>query len=618
MPKSRHRRSTIPKALKKTLSAGQKASPGLSAPGVLAILKEGHADRALALAEQILIARPHDVDLLHIAGVAATRCRRFDAAQRHLLRASELRPGDSAIWVNRGLAQSEAGEAIRAAQSYKRACSIDPSDANAFYNLGNALNRLEDHRGAVQAYRRALDLGGQGRADLWNNLGGALASISRHEEAVSAYRSALGLDPDATEVMKNLSLSLIKTNRSDEALEWIERARQRDQHHPDWHPRLVALRMQGRVAEALAELDSMPSSERGSDFHHLRGVLLSDLGHYAQSMLSYLKALSEDRDDPETRFSRSLLLLLQGEFATGWLEYEWRWQSEEMRASARHFSAPAWRGEADLKGKTVLLYAEQGSGDTLQFVRYVATVVAAGARVILEVQAPLLNLIKNSFGENVHVVPAQSVLPPFDFHCPLMSLPYACRRLVGPAPLNVGPYLHIDSAKRDAWARALGTRRLPRVGLVWRGNAKHLNDHNRSISLDLLLAALPEGIDYFTLQKGLTDEERALLSRRSDVRCLDDELTDYGETGAAMQQLDLIISVDTSVAHLAGALDAPCWIMLPFSPDFRWLLGRSDSPWYPSVRLFRQKERRNWSSVLADISAELNKSISSISHEVAA
>jgi hypothetical protein len=313
-----------------------------------------------------------------------------------------------------------------------------------------------------------------------------------------------------------------------------------------------------------------------------------------------------------------MLLLLQGEFATGWQEYECRWQTEEISASARHFSVPAWRGESDLKGKTVLLYAEQGSGDTLQFVRYVATVVAAGARVILEVQAPLLNLIKNSFGGNVQVVSAQSVLPPFDFHCPLMSLPYACRRLVGSAPLNVGRYLHIDSGNRDSWARALGTRRLPRVGLVWRGNSKHLNDHNRSISIQLLLNALPKGVDYFTLQKGLTDAERGLLVGRSDIRCLDDELTDYGETGAAMQQLDLIISVDTSVAHLAGALDVPCWVMLPFSPDFRWLLGRSDSPWYPSMRLFRQSERGDWSSVLAEISAEVSKFILSNSHGIAA
>jgi len=605
MPKSRHR-SVRPPPRGQPLSGHRRTEDArISTESILGVLRAGDAPRALELALAGLGSRSTDPDLLHIAGVAATRCGQHERAVEFLTGASASRPNDAAIRVNLGLAQTAVGDHQGAAQSYKRACDLVPSDANAFYNLGNALSRLEDHKAAVEAYRRAISLGAKDRADCWNNLGGALASLARHEAAVDAYRNALAIAPEHVDALNNLSVSLLKINLPDEAIKLIERARELGGSKSDWQPRVVALRGTGLVEEALEEIDQVLRLGPDVDAYHLRGVLLSELGRYPSAMLSYLQALRIDPEHAETRFSRSLQLLQHREFGTGWEEYEWRWETEELRTARRRYSEPAWRGEFPIDGKTVLLYAEQGQGDTIQFVRYVQDVLELGARVVLEVQPSLVKLVRASVDPSVTVVAAQSPLPAFEAHCPLLSLPFALRKSRGPQPLSVDAYLRPDSELARAWQTELGSKSRLQVGLVWRGNPKHRNDRNRSLALRSLLPALPVGPDYIVLQQSLTEDENVLLSERLDLRPVARDLGDFADTAALCSQLDLVLSVDTSVAHLAGAMDVPCWLMLPFNPDFRWLLGRSDTPWYPSMRLFRQKSRGDWSTVLAEVAQEL-------------
>lgn len=607
MPKSRHRKHRPLASQRPTSPPRSRSAEPSVIEQVLSVLRSGDAPRALALAEGLLGADPADPDLLHIAGVAATRCQQTEQAVGYLTAAARIRPMDPSIRVNLGLAQSAAGDHPGAAQSHKRACDLAPGDANAFYNLGNVLSRLDDHRGAVTAYRMAIERGAEGRADCWNNLGGALASISQHEQAVEAYQRAIALVPDHVEALNNLSLSLLKTNRADEALLLIDRVQALGGAQGDWVPRLVALRDQGLTEQALAGVDEVLRTTPEPDAYHLRGLLLNELGRYPAAMLSYLQALRLDPEHAETRLSRAIQLLQQGEYAIGWEEYEWRWRAEELSPSERRFAAPSWRGEFPIAGKVILLHAEQGQGDTLQFVRYVDAVLSLDSKVVLEVQASLVELCRQSYGDRLTVIAAGSPLPPFDAHCPLLSLPFALRHERGSQPLSVEGYLQADPARLGRLSDLVAEPSILRVGLVWRGNPKHRNDRNRSLTLASLLPSLPLGPDYVVLQQSVTEAEQTLLAQRPDIRLTGHRLNDFSETAALCATLSLVLSVDTSVAHLAGALGVPCWVMLPFNPDFRWLLRRGDTPWYPSMRLLRQSTRGDWSNVLGEVRVDLGR-----------
>jgi hypothetical protein len=361
----------------------------------------------------------------------------------------------------------------------------------------------------------------------------------------------------------------------------------------------VTLHKLRRFEQALASYDlALASRPDYTEALVNRGVTLSDLMRFDEALASYDQAIALRPDDADAHFFKSLSSLVTGDFERGWIEYEWRRKAPSARITARQFSKPLWRGEEDIAGRTILLHSEQGFGDTIQFCRYVPLVAARGARVILEVEEPLCELMTSLAGAT-EVIAKGDPRPDFDWHCPLPSLPLAFKTRLETIPSDV-PYLRVPKqALKQApehWDALLGSGRAPRIGLAWAGNAKHVRDIERSIRLRDLLPLLDIDARFVSLQKEVRDGDAQMLAR-CNVRRFGGKFGDFSDTAALISQLDLVISVDTAVAHLAGALGKPVWILLTHAPDWRWLLERDHSPWYPSARLFRQSETREWGSV---------------------
>jgi tetratricopeptide (TPR) repeat protein len=339
--------------------------------------------------------------------------------------------------------------------------------------------------------------------------------------------------------------------------------------------------------------------------HTSLGVTLHALKRFDEELRCYERALAVRPDFVEAHYNRALCRLLIGDFDRGWAEHEWRWQTEQFKHSRGNFVQPQWTGSQEIGGKTILLHAEQGFGDTIQFCRYAPRVAALGARVILAVQGPLRDLLQSLDGV-AQVMARGDALPPFDLHCPFLSLPLVFGSRLDTIPHET-PYLRVSAQAAANWGARLPPKTRPRLGLAWSGRPEHNNDLNRSIDLASFLSPL-QGIDatLVSLQREVRAADAVVLQERSDVIHFGQELKDFSDTAALAANMDLVIAVDTSVAHLAGALAKPVWILLPFVPDWRWLLDRDDSPWYPTARLFRQDDSRRWDSVFARLRAALD------------
>jgi tetratricopeptide (TPR) repeat protein len=338
--------------------------------------------------------------------------------------------------------------------------------------------------------------------------------------------------------------------------------------------------------------------------HCNRGVTLQDFRRFDEALACYERARATRPDFADAHYNEALCRLLVGDLKRGFDRHEWRWETAQHRSFKRNFSQTLWTGAQDLSGKTILLHAEQGLGDTIQFCRYAPLVAARGACVVLEVQEPLRALMATLPGD-ARMVARGEPLPDFDLHCPLLSLPRSLATELATIP-RVTPYLRAAADGAAKWNGRLGVRDRPRIGVAWSGRPSHKNDHNRSIDLAAFLQGFA-GIDatIVSLQREVRDADLATLRERGDVVHFGEELKDFSDTAALIANLDLVVAVDTSVAHLAGALAKPVWVLLPFIPDWRWLLDRDDSPWYPAARLFRQDESRRWENVFARVNAAL-------------
>lgn len=344
------------------------------------------------------------------------------------------------------------------------------------------------------------------------------------------------------------------------------------------------------------------------------GVVLQQLLRLDEAFACYKRVIAHPSQFPNSykaHMNQSLILLMQGQLLEGWKKYEWRWHQSavSMNQEKRQFVQPLWLGQTALAGKAILLHHEQGLGDTLQFCRYIPQVVALGARVVVEAPAALLPLLSTiPHAENITWVALGDALPAFDMHCPFMSLALAFQTELATIPAPI-PYLQAEANRVAHWEKRLGKKTRPRIGLVWSGGADHHNDHNRSLSLRDLIRHLPPNRDYVCLQKEIRSADLPLLSAPSSqkhIRNFAKDIRDFADTAALCELMDGVISVDTSVAHLAGALGKPLWMLLPFTPDWRWMQTRADSPWYPSATLYRQPTRGDWDSVLQKIATDLN------------
>ena len=437
------------------------------------------------------------------------------------------------------------------------------------------------------------------------NRGVALRALGRLEEALAAQDRVLALDASAAESWSNRGNVLQDLGRLEEALTSYDRALALQPGRIDaWVNRGNALRGLRRLDDALASLDrAIALNPDDADGHYHRGLVLTDLRRLEEAEAALDRALGLQSDHPWAALSKAMIPLLRGDLARGWPLYEAR-RRTDPDGGPRALRRPPWLGDTPLQGRTILVHAEQGLGDTIQFCRYAALLAERGARVILHVQEPLLGLLKGLQGVDVLLAQGQTP-PPFDLHCPLLSLPLALGATLETIPAQRA-YLAPRPDKVQAWAAALGPRTRPRIGLAWSGRAEHNNDRSRSLALAELVAQLPPGADYVSLQQEVRPSDQAALAANPHIRFFGPRLTDFTQTAALVSLMDAVVSVDTSIAHLAGALGADTRLLLAcIGQDWRWLLDRADSPWYPTMTLYRQGADCGWAEPLAAVWRDL-------------
>ncbi len=513
--------------------------------------------------------RPHATSGIEHAA-ALHRAGRFDEAAQICSAILAAEPDDYNALHLLGLLRYKQGQNAEALRFVGAVLRRTPRSAEVLNNYGVILEALARHEEALVCFDAGLAIDADYLHALTNRAG-ALKRLKRHEEALAAYEAVLARNAGDLGALNECGSVLMRLGRPEAALVCYERAL--------------------AIAPALAEL------------HINMGLALRALNRFAEALASFAAAAAVEPERAEAHYGASLVRLCLGEYETGWRGYEWRWYQAGWAGSRRNFSAPLWLGDGPIEGKTILLHAEQGFGDTLQFVRYIPLVARRGATVILECQPELKNLLCNIAGVT-QVISRGEALPDFDLHCPLLSLPLACRTELATIPANI-PYLYPHEERVAQWRGRLPQNCRLRVGICWAGGLAHQNDHNRSIPLACFATVLSvSGMDFVSLQKEVS-EEQAMILREHGVAQLGQEFQDFADAAAVVAMLDLVISVDTSIAHLAAAMGKAVRLLVPFSPDWRWQLDRTDSPWYPTMRLFRQPAIGDWDGPVERLSQEL-------------
>ncbi|WP_306703531.1 tetratricopeptide repeat-containing glycosyltransferase family protein [Azospirillum isscasi] len=544
------------------------------------------------------------------------------AAFRNIL---ALQPDGAGDWFSLGGALTEAGDgpaALRAltrAQNTSAATESEPL-AEAFERAGLLLYAAADWTGAADAFRKARSLAPH-RAEAHRKLGAALAQAGDPEGAVEALGEALRLDPTLADAQTNLVHLLVTLGRFDAAERAGRRAVALDPGNPDAYGNMVPLLEQTvRVAEALRQCGRATrlAPDRAA-FHRNRLSLLLHEGRRDEAVAAGREAIRLAPADAETHLALAVALLASGQFREGWEEFEWRWETRQLDPVHRSFAQPEWTGAEDVAGRTVLLYAEQGLGDTLQFVRYAPLLAARGARVLVGCSPALVRLMERADGVSAAIAWGGD-LPPFDLHIPMMSLPRAFATDLGSIPAPV-PYLHADPADVALWRDRLPEDGRLRVGLVWAGSPRTVRgvaspiDRRRSLPLAALapLADVP-GVRFVSLQMGPGAAQLAEAPAGMDIADPMAGVRDFADTAALAETLDLVITVDTSVCHLAGGLGRPVWTLSRADACWRWLGNREDSPWYPTMRVFGQDRSGDWSGVVARLRAALTDFVAARGH----
>jgi tetratricopeptide (TPR) repeat protein len=567
--------------------------------------RQGRLPQAEKLYAEVLALRPSYFEALHMLGLIKLQRGDLAGALRLMSGALQARPKSPEVLLNYGLVLNALGRHDEALATFDLVLSIKRRSVEAHNNRGAVLETLGRNDEALESLQRSLAIK-PNHPDALYNYGSVLKKLGRHEEALKSFERVLASRPDYAKAHNNRGAALESLNRVDEALACYERALAID---PEF---VEAISNRGNILEKLGRPeDAITCYDRAvainpvhAEVLYNRSTVLASVGRHRDALASCSRAIAVNPTYVSAQWNEALLRLRLGDFSGGWQKYEWRWKRDENSKRLRKFAQPLWLGETPVAGKTILLHHEQGLGDTLQLARYAPLLARQGARVILEVQPPL-KLLLSGIGESIHVIGSGEQSPSFDLHCPLMSLPLACRTEVSTIPADI-PYLTVPHERSTHWATRLPPRRGLRVGVVWSGNATHKDDHNRSIAFARLAPLFDTpNVDFVSLQKELRDADAQILAGETRITDIGRHFDDFGDTAAAVALVDLVISVDTSVAHLAGALGKPVWVLLPFCPDWRWLLDRDDSPWYPSARLFRQPNIGDWDSVIKHVRQEL-------------
>ena len=602
--------------------------------------QSGRMAEAEALYRQILAADSRHAGALHFLGIIAHQVGQNDAAESLIRQAIASNPNLPDAFSNLGTVLKELGRLDEAIAACRQAIALSPGYPDAHINLGNGLKNKGQLDEAIAAFREAIAL----KPDFalaYRNLGNALKDNGQLDEAIATYLQAIALKPNYAEAHYNLSNALRENGRLDEAIAACRQAISLNPKSPDAVVNLGnLLKTKGQLDEAIAtfrqaialqpadikahsnlgnalcdkgQLDEAIAVHRQAialkpdypEAHYNLGTALNEKGQLDQAVATYSQAIALKPDYPEAHYNRAHALLKLGDLAAGFAEYEWRWKCADFAGARRHFTQPQWDG-GPLEGRTILLHAEQGFGDAIQFIRYLRLVAQCGGKIIVECHPEVQRLLQ-TMAADFPVVATGHALPAFDVQCPFLSLP----RLFGTNLTNIPkdvPYLHANAADVEVWRKRLADQPASlKVGIAWAGRPTHPNDRNRSLKLGAFAPlAQVAGVRFVSLQKGEAAAEAKSPPEGMDLLDAGPELKDFGDTAALVAALDLVIAVDTSVVHLAGALGKPVWVLLPFAPDWRWLLNRDDSPWYPTMRLFRQQRRMEWEPVVASIREELH------------
>ena len=567
----------------------------------------GQTDAAIAAYRNVLSMDPGHAPAMNNLGALLAPRGAASEAIALFQRAVDTDPTYAEAHNNLGLALSAAGRHAEAGAHFETALAHEPKRAAWWNNLGNTRVECYQFAAALDAYDAALAIDSTA-ADAWSNRGLALRGLRRADDAIASFERALLADPRFTNALVNLGVVLKEEKRIDEAIAAFERARVLRPADPGLLCNYASVYEARGDHERMRELADLAAMLDGSfpEAHVLRGNYYMERGDFDAAESSYQHARSLDADNRNANWNLALIWLLRGDYRRGWAQFEWRKRLQSVLLDHNEYPGRSWNGDA-LAGRTILLHCEQGLGDAIQFVRYATELKRRGAgRVIVEVPGALAALLADVPGVDEIIVRGAG-LPLFDVHASLMDLPHLCGTEVDTIPSAV-PYLAAPArpvtSLIDAPAGVL------KVGIVWAGNPKHQRDHLRSVSLSQLAPLFEQpGTRFFSLQKG--GPEASLRSLPAGlVTDLSPHLEDFRDTAAAITKLDVVLTVDTSVAHLAAALGRETWIMITHVPDFRWMLGRSDSPWYPTARLFRQPAPCDWTSVITDVRAAMIERVS--------
>ena len=571
----------------------------------------GRLDEAVAALKKIILIEPNFSKAHFQLGLVLRSLGRLPEASEAFNAAIRITPAQAEAHFCLAAVLDDLGCCVESVAAYSTAVRLKPDYASAYCNLAAVLSKLSRYDEAVSASQAAINI----KPDFsgaYVNLGNALLDLHRHEEAIAAYKAAIRIQPDYSEAYSLLGLALTIAGKAEEGVAACTEAIRLRPDYAQGHFNMgVPLFELDRLDDAIAACDTaIQLRPEFAEAHSNRAVALRKTGRLAESLISSERAIEIDPDYPSAHFNESIARLLMGDFAVGLKKYEWRYHGGAKELKARSYSQAQWVGQ-EVKGLTVLLYAEQGLGDSIQFCRYASLVKMRGARVVLEVPRHLLRLLAALPGVDQFVA-AGDLLPGFDFHCPLMSLPYACGTTVDSIPADI-PYLHAQTDVQPKWKARLGTEGF-KIGIAWQGSPTALAERGRSAPLAYFepLSKIP-GVRLISLQKGHGIDQLNALPESMEVETLgadfdagDDAFID---TAALMMSLDLVITVDTAIGHLAGALGRPVWTVLQKVPHWVWMMDRTDSPWYPSVRLFRQNERGNWPELFERVALALSEHI---------
>jgi len=532
--------------------------------------QSGNLQQAENIYREILRDEPNNFYALHYLGILYYQLRNYDAAIKYIRKASELNPTAADAFYNLGNVYKDSGHLDEAINCFQKSLELNPQNADAYNNQGIIYKDKGELNEAITSFQEAIHLN-PNHIIAYYNLGVIYKDKKQFDEAIQCFQKVLLLNPNIIAAYHYLGIIYQEKEQIDEAITQYQKA----------------IQLNPNIAELYSNL----------------GLVLIIKGKHTEAISCYQKAIAINPDDSTSRWLLSNIFLLIGDYRNGWKEFESFRKIGNHNINQRTFTQPLWDG-SDIKGLTILLHAEAGFGDTIQFIRYVPLIAQRGAKVIVDSQKELTSLLQNV--DSIDAVFSRGdKLPEFDLHCPLMSLPRIFDTTLDNIPLQT-PYLKADDLLVRKWSQRLqGDASRLKVGLVWSGGGF---PPKKSTSLDKFSSFKEiEKITFYSLQKGPSAEQTKYLQR--DFRCIDytDGLHDFSETAALIANLDLVISVDTAVAHLAGALGKPVWVLLPFVPDWRWLLNRDDSPWYPTMRLFRQPSLGDWVSVIVKVKDELMK-----------